>query len=58
MKESTKKKKTNLSYYEFERCYLPEKYQERIKNAEKKRKDYIEVVGKKIVEEVKKEFCL
>lgn len=58
MKESTKKKKTNLTYYEFERYYLPEKYQERIKNAEKKRKDYIEVVGKKIVEEVKKEFCL
>lgn len=47
-----------MTYYEFEARYFPERYKKRIKEAEEKRKDYLKIVGKRIVDEVKKDFCL
>lgn len=47
-----------MSYYEFESRYLPEKYKKRIEEAEKKKEDYLQMLGKKIVGEVRKDFCL
>ena len=54
-----KEKNTHeMAYYEFESRYLPEKYKKRIEEAEKKREDYLQMLGKKIVDEVRKDFCL
>lgn len=58
MSKKIKKTEELMTYYEFESHYLPEKYKERLKEAEKKRDDYLQIVGKRIVDEVKKDFCL
>ena len=53
-----KAKTKKMTYYEFEAHYFPERYKKRIKEAEEKRDDYPQIVGKRIVDEVKNDFCL
>lgn len=58
MNKKNKKKCQMMTYYEFEHHYLPEKFEKRIKDAEKKREDYPQRVGEKIVNDIKKSFYL